>query len=358
MKPFTIDERIEHAETLPAGLYRSPDCFDVIKEKILARTWHCFGHVSDFDQAAHPFVLLPGVLHEPLVLTREQGQHRLLSNVCTHRGMLVVTEACQTERLRCGYHGRCFDLAGCFKSMPEFEEAEGFPRESDNLAAVSFFNWRGLFLGALDPIMSGEELFEELESRVGFLDFESATMDPKSDRDYEVNANWMLYCDNYLEGFHIPYVHPSLAQALDYSQYRTELFPWGSVQIGIAAEGEPCFDFPAGHRYEGQRIAGFYFCLFPGTILNVYPWGVSLNLIVPMAYNKTLVRYRALVWDESKREEGAGTNLDAVEMEDEAVVEAVQQGIQSRIYKRGRYSPKRERGVHHFHRLLAKWIHS
>ncbi|MDF1660528.1 MAG: SRPBCC family protein, partial [Planctomycetota bacterium] len=309
MIPFTIDERIEHAETLPAELYRDPHWFETIKEKVLARTWHCLGYESDFHHNAHPLTLLPGVLNEPLLLTKSDGERRLLSNVCTHRGMLVVTEAGQRERLRCGYHGRCFNFDGCFKSMPVFQEAEDFPREVNNLSAVPFFNWKGLVLASLNPIVSGEELFEEVEKRVGFLDFESAVIDPKSDRDYEVNANWMLYCDNYLEGFHIPFVHPSLATALDYSQYRTELFPWGSVQIGIAAEGEPCFDFPAGHQYAGQRIAGFYFCLFPGTILNVYPWGVSLNFILPKAFDKTTVRYRALVWDETKREQGAGTNL-------------------------------------------------
>ena len=40
-------------------------------------------------------------------------------------------------------------------------------------------------------------------------------------------------------------------------------------------------------------------------------------------------------------------------VDDEAVVEAVQRGIRSRLYVRGRYSPTREQGVHHFHRLFA-----
>jgi choline monooxygenase len=91
--------------------------------------------------------------------------------------------------------------------------------------------------------------------------------------------------------------------------------------------------------------------------LNIYPWGISINLIIPKAIDRTLVRYRSWVWDEAKRKQGAGNNLAAVEMEDEAVVEMVQRGLQSRIYKRGRYSPKRERGVHHFHRILADLIY-
>ena len=42
-----------------------------------------------------------------------------------------------------------------------------------------------------------------------------------------------------------------------------------------------------------------------------------------------------------------------VELEDQAVVQSVQQGIKSRYYSRGRYSTTFETGVHHFHKILA-----
>jgi choline monooxygenase len=358
MIPFTIDERIEYASSLPAELYRDAHWFETIKEKILARTWHCIGHKSDFTHSSQPLTLLDGVLNEPLLLTKdESGKPGLISNVCTHRGMLVSTAPANSKSLRCGYHGRCFELNGCFKSMPEFDGAKDFPRQEDHLAKVDFYNWRGLYFASLDPVHPATEIFQFINERLDFLDLESALLDQESDREYQVAANWMLYCDNYLEGFHIPFVHPGLAGALDYQQYRTELFNGGSVQIGIGARDDHCFNFPKGHCYEGQNIAGFYFFLFPGTMINVYPWGISLNLIMPAAINKTVVQYRSLVWDESKREQGAGSNLHAVELEDEAVVQTVQKGIQSRIYKRGRYSPKRERGVHHFHRKLSDLIY-
>ena len=59
------------------------------------------------------------------------------------------------------------------------------------------------------------------------------------------------------------------------------------------------------------------------------------------------------VWDEEKLGKGAGGDLDKVEMEDQFVVEATQQGVSSSAYERGRYSPNRETGVHHFHRILT-----
>jgi choline monooxygenase len=63
-----------------------------------------------------------------------------------------------------------------------------------------------------------------------------------------------------------------------------------------------------------------------------------------------LVRDRALLGA------GAGGALDEVEMEDEAVVKTVQRGLRSRFYSKGRYSPTREQGVHHFHRLVAEFM--
>jgi choline monooxygenase len=91
-------------------------------------------------------------------------------------------------------------------------------------------------------------------------------------------------------------------------------------------------------------------------MFNVYPWGVSVNAVTPLAVDRTRVSFLPFVWDPSKRESGAGAGLDRVEREDEAIVEAVQRGVRSRLYDRGRYSPTRETGVHHFHRLLADFM--
>ena len=91
-------------------------------------------------------------------------------------------------------------------------------------------------------------------------------------------------------------------------------------------------------------------------MFNVYPWGVSVNVVTPLAVDRTRVSFLPFVWDPSQREQGAGGGLDRVEREDEAIVEAVQRGVRSRLYDRGRYSPAREGGVHHFHRLLAEFM--
>jgi imidazolonepropionase-like amidohydrolase len=81
-----------------------------------------------------------------------------------------------------------------------------------------------------------------------------------------------------------------------------------------------------------------------------------VNIVKPVSLQETSVSFLTYVSDESKFNKGAGSGLDAVEMEDEEVVEAVQKGVRSRYYSHGRYSPNREQGTHHFHRIMAGLI--
>jgi phenylpropionate dioxygenase-like ring-hydroxylating dioxygenase large terminal subunit len=359
---FDIDPDITRAATPPSRLYTDPEVYRRIVDRVFARSWQLVADATavKVPGQVHPVTLLEGSLDEPLLLTRDaRDQVHCLSNVCTHRGNLVAEGAVNEPFLRCRYHGRRFGLDGRFLSMPEFERAVGFPTAADDLPRVPFGELWGFLFAALDPAFPLADLTAEMRARVGFLPFAQAAFDPGRSRDYLVRANWALYCDNYLEGFHIPYVHAGLAGALDYGSYRTELFPYANLQVGAAAGGEETFDLPPSSpddREGGQAIAGYYFFLFPNTMFNVYPWGLSINLVKPLAVDRTRVSFLTYVWDKEKLDRGAGAGLDRVEREDEAVVESVQRGVRSRLYDRGRYSPDREAGVHHFHRLLARFL--
>lgn len=359
MREWEINEDIRQAWTLPAWVYTEPELHEQIKRKVFARSWQ---FVADTDMVkipgqTYPFTLLEGCLDEPLLLTRDtQDRIHCTSNVCTHRGNLVCETAGNERFLRCRYHGRRFGLDGKFQHMPEFEEAAGFPTELDNLPGVPFSLWDKLIFTSLDPVCTFEEFIAPVKERVGWLPLHEFMFDPSRSRDYLMKANWALYCDNYLEGFHIPFIHAALNETLDYGRYRTEIFDYGNLQLGVAKGGEDCFDLPAGSPDYGQEIAAYYYWMFPNLMLNFYPWGLSINVVKPLAVDVTRVSFLSYVWDYSRMSTGAGAALDRVEREDEAVVEATQRGIRSRFYDRGRYSPTREQGVHHFHLLLTQFL--
>jgi choline monooxygenase len=360
--PFDVHDEISKAQTVPSRTYFDPQVYAAERERIFARSWQPVGETGRLKAPGHviPANLLDGCLDEPVVLTRtEDGQARCLSNVCTHRGTLVVEGEGHMQTLRCRYHGRRFGLDGCLKSMPEFEGVEGFPSAADNLPVLPLHEWGPLFFTTLDAFCDFEEWIAPVRERIDWLRPERFVPDPSRSQDYLIDANWALYCDNYLEEFHIPFVHgASLGGKLDYDAYHTETFAWGSVQLGVSGTGEPAFDLPAGHPDEGSNIAAWYFWLFPNLMLNFYPWGLSLNVVIPLGPTRTRVLFRSFVSDPTLLGDGAGGDLHRVEMEDEEVVEAVQRGVKSRLYDRGRFSPRREVGTHHFHTLLSRFLAS
>jgi choline monooxygenase len=352
-----IHEQIEKAWTPPKRFYLDPDLYRRSIESIFARSWQFAGHLDavKVPGAVHPFTLLEGSLDEPLVLTRDlEDQVHLLSNVCTHRGNLLCEAGGNERFLRCRYHGRRFGLDGRFQFMPEFEGVEGFPSERDHLARVPSGNWGPFLFASVTPGCSFDEWIAPMRERLGWLPLEEFTPDPTLGRDYLVRGHWALYCDNYLEGFHITFIHADLNEALDYGSYTTELFRYCNLQLGVAKGGEDVFDLPPSSPDYGQNISAYYWWLFPNTMFNFYPWGLSVNVVKPLGPELTKVSFIPYVWRPEKLDRGAGAGLDRVEREDEAVVETTQRGLKSRFYEAGRYSPKRETGTHHFHRLLAE----
>ncbi|MHC5002894.1 MAG: aromatic ring-hydroxylating oxygenase subunit alpha, partial [Planctomycetota bacterium] len=271
MRPLEIDPDICRARTLPAWFYRDPESLEWARRHVFPRSWQLLAPLEAVrtPRQAHPETLLPGCLDEPLLLVRDDDDRlHCLSNVCTHRGALVAEEPCRATTLRCPYHGRRFGLDGRFLSMPEFERTADFPTAADDLPAVPLATWGPFAFASLEPAMPFESFIAPVQERVGWLPLDELVFDPGRSRDYLVRANWALYCENYLEGFHIPFVHAALATVVDYGTYRTELHEWGNLQIGLATGGEAAFELPPGSPDAGQDVAAYWYWLFPNLMLN------------------------------------------------------------------------------------------
>jgi len=340
MSIFHIDPDIRRASTLHSDFYTDQHWFDESKEKIFARSWQFLGRGSDLKETLTPLTLLPSVLDEPLLIVRTSEYISCLSNVCTHRGKILVEAACGGDLIRCPYHGRRFLLDGKCASMPEFDDVVGFPAESDDLQSLPLAERSGFLFCSLDPVVSFDDLVCDVAAH---LPGDRTGLSLAETREYDVNAHWALYCENYLEGFHIPYVHPSLNKVVDYGTYTTETFRYSSLQTGHSAGGE---------------IEARYLFLFPNMMFNFYPWGISVNIVRPVTKDRTVVEFLTYIADELLYHKGAGADLHCVELEDEAVVESVQKGVRSRLYTHGRYSPTREQGTHHFHTLIAEFMNA
>jgi choline monooxygenase len=356
---FQIHPDIAKAETLPASFYKDDVLFKDIKEKIFLKSWQFIGdeNLVSLTQSVHPIILLENYLAEPILLTKDTDNNlTCLTNVCTHRGNLVALNSGISKKLICTYHGRRFNLKGEFEYMPEFEKTEDFPRFCDNLHNLPLKKWGSFLFAGLNPAFDFQEVIDKMNERIGFLPLEKFYLEKSLNKNYTVNAHWALYCDNYLEGFHVPFVHKNLNDTLDYGSYKTEIYKYCNLQIGYTEDKNNIFNLPKDHIDYGKNVAAYYYWVFPNMMFNFYPWGLSINIVQPINVNKTKVSFISYVYDPSKLNKGAGSDLDKVEQEDEAIVENVQKGINSSFYKSGRFSPTREQGVHHFQGLLSEFL--
>lgn len=343
---------------LPGSFYRDEGILDQLRDRVFLPSWQWAFGPEGIPAPAHvrPFTLLPGYLDEPLLaMADEQGNQRITANVCSHRGNLLTRQAGPCRHLVCPYHGRRFGLDGSCISQPGLGAVPDFPGEEDHLRRPGQDTWAGFHFVRMQDGLDFTSWIQPVRRRVDFLPLDQLVHAPDQSQDYTVKANWALYCENYLEGLHIPFVHPALREALNLAAYPVITDDYSVLQIGMAREGEPAFDLPVGHPDQGQHIYAWYYWLYPNLMINVYPWGLSINVVEPIGIAETRIRF--LTYRFAGQSGGPDTHaLHDTELEDESVVETVQQGVRSSLYSPGRMVPGWEDGVVHFHQLLVSHL--
>jgi choline monooxygenase len=194
----------------------------------------------------------------------------------------------------------------------------------------------------------------EVPSQSGCFDLENMKLYER--REYKVECNWKVYIDNFLEGYHLPSVHPGLNKELDYSQYKTTTFERHSLQTSPIRGPENEDTTPRRYKQSQDELRADYFWIFPNWMLNCYPDNMSLNIVVPTAPERTSVIFEWYFTEDMLKTDVPQQSVrfsDEIQLEDGHICEVVHRNLHSRSYDRGRYSVKQEKCVHHFHRLYA-----
>jgi choline monooxygenase len=349
-----VDERLSHAGTIPSWCYTDPATLVGERDRIFARTWQLVGRE---DQVASPGSYFTAeVAGEPLLVVRgNDARLRALSNVCRHRAGPVAKGEGSCGAFRCGYHGWSYALDGRLANTPEFDGVEEFDRGSVRLPDFRVETWLGLVFVNLDR--DAMPLFETLGDLPARLESRGLSeMRLAARKDWEIECNWKVYVDNYLEGYHIPIVHPGLMKEIDYARYETQTSGCWSLQHSPIKPREDA-KLRRDPRETESDVA--YYWVYPNLMLNVYPDNFSTNLIVPLSPRRTLTAFEWFFRDPQSAsvQETVRQTIefsDEIQREDVGICEAVQKGLESRTYDTGRFSVRRESGVHHFHRLYAQ----
>ena len=342
------------ARTLPWSWYTDPAVLTLERERIFRRSWQYVGRQGEVAESGSFVATRVGDV--PVVLVRdEEGTLRAFLNVCRHRGSLVCEGSGKRATLQCPYHAWTYGLDGKLVAAPRFSREGRRDANALGLIPLSLDTWGPLvFVNPSGDAAPLPDFLGDLPERIadGGIDLDALRFLQRAES--ELEANWKISAENFLECYHCPVAHPGFSAVMDVSPeaYLLETHN-GRMTQHSAPRQEPRGEYdPSGEIERGQ-----FHLLFPGTVINVMPGrpNFSIGPILPLAPERT---YRFLDYFVAEDADAAWVKesvaFDAqVGAEDRALIERVQAGVRAGLIDEGRLMPESEQLVAHFQSLVV-----
>ena len=350
--------------TLPTPWYRSPDIFQIEKERIFCREWLTVCREEELPGPGDSQVL--DVLGESILLVRNrEGRIRAFYNVCRHRGARLCRAADEKvaagrvqlsggvtagRLIVCPYHQWSYDLNGALVAAPHLGAGTGFDKQEYRLYPIGVETWGGFVFVHLTPAEA-----KPLPSQLAGIPerlarYPLATLAIGATIRYQVEANWKIICENYNECYHCGGVHPELCAVVP--SFRDA----GGADLDWARgiphrEGAYTFTtsgttvrraFPGLSDDERVRHKGEL--AYPNMFLSVACDHVAAFILRPRAPERTDITCHFL-FERHEMEKPSFDPSDAVDFwdlvnrQDWTVCEAVQEGIRARVHGHGYFAP-------------------
>lgn len=330
--------------TAPASVYRDANRYALERKAIFGRSWLFMAHESELK--AEGDVVSATIAGYPLLVVRTADGIKGFHNVCRHRAGPLV----DADRGNCGnsfvckYHGWVYTLDGRLRNARDFGAASGFDPRNFGLVPLKVDVWRSFVFVNADlnaaPLAAS---LSPLDKKLSQLRFDHLVHAER--RTHDIACNWKLYVENYLEGYHIPNVHPLLNSLVDAQRYEATV------------DGAICFH----HVPPKQPDAGIYDGVFafalPHLAMNSYgDEGLMMERMLPMGLGATRLVYDYYLPPHVASNEQAMQRILStsaiVTAEDKWICEKVQENIEAGIYEAGVLSPKHEVGVAWFQKFV------
>ena len=337
--------------TLPYGWYTDPEILRREQELIFQAAWQYVGHRGQLPEPGTFFTGRTG--RTPILVTRASDEElRAFVNVCRHRGFVVAAGEGKRETLQCPYHAWTYGLDGQLRNAPRSEEEPDFPRDELGLLPVAVGAW-GPFVfvnTSADPEPLSDAL-GSMPAQVAELGLDVDDLVFHSRWEAELEANWKIVCENFLECYHCQVAHPAFAAVIDTSADAYAL----STDGRLSSQRGPV---RANVELEGElRRSQFHF-LWPNLGVNIFPGrpNVSIGPIVPLTPRRTH-RFLDYFFGSTVDQEWIDELMafdDQVGIEDRALVEGVQRGIESGALEHGYLMGRSEQLIGHFQALTRE----
>jgi choline monooxygenase len=368
---------VESTRTLIPDAYRSSAYYEVEEDSLFGRAWVCVGYTSQVRAPGDTFRAT--VAGQPIFVTRDRsGSLRAFYNVCQHRGSLLVAEDGRRDFIRCPYHAWGYGLDGCLLGAPYFKGLEvpdgeepplqmvntdQLRKENFGLLPVRVESWGSFVFVNLDsdapPLL---EWLGDLPDRLARFPLEQLQL--VRSRDFLIEANWKLIAENFMEYYHLPWVHPELCNISgfkDHYRYQGHGMYTGMCTSPLSrSPALVSFDLPVMPGLEPfEAQSAFWILIFPNVALFLLPDHLCTLLLRPDGPQRTIEVASMLVHPDALEDPQADAKIDRVlsfwsmvNNQDIKAVEGVQQGLQVRAYPGGRLSARLEEPIHRFQNMV------
>lgn len=348
--PVPVSEGIEGSHTLPASYYTTDSILDAEREQLFATSWQYVGHSGQLEESGDFFTTEIGD-NGVVVTMDETGDIGAFHNVCPHRGSRVMDEDCgSTRKLQCPYHGWTFDLDGSLYSAPNFEDGS-LEQTSNSLQSVAVETWGPMVFVDLSPDP------EPLSEALGGLDdtiesFELDEFEYLNSYEHEIDCNWKVYVDNYVECDHCDLNHASsLYEWIHPETYTIDPRP-NHILISATLREEHVLNDDLDESVRDTYYAAW---VWPNLTIDIANDGLEVGHLQPRGPQKMVLQ--ADRYTRHGTDDPAWANDDAVGrdvlLEDSELCERQQAGMRSTAFRQGQIGPA-EHGIHHFQTLIQE----
>ena len=371
----SVTKPIASSQGMPGRTYTDPNLFLFERDHVLGKNWAGLTFASELPLNGS---LLPvEFMGLPLLVTRDQqGEINVFHNICSHRGMTLVSAAQDQARgVRCPYHSWFYDLNGVLKTTPHIggsdkHEAEGFSCADNNLKALRCQVWMGIiFINLSADGEDFDDFIGPLEQRwapfIGNAGISQLTVpSAQAPIAIEVAANWKLAVENYCEAYHLPWVHPALNRYSPLDKHYNIV-----AAKNMSGQGSYAYtlcevagtELPQFEQWPEDKLRNAeYISLYPNVLLGLQADHAFAMILQPLAADKTIEKLQLSYLGDGAESNQYQVSRDAVTEswqqvfgEDIFAVEGMQNARHSPGFSGGVFSPVQDIPSHHFHSWVA-----
>jgi len=379
---YTATRRpVSLASTLVPEAYTSEDFYGLERDRVFGSGWVAIGCTAQLREPGD--VLVAEVAGRSIFVVRNRdGALRAFYNVCRHRGtQLLASGQCRVTRfIRCPYHSWAYDHDGRCIGTPMFtgsdipvdqqaafdmHDVAAFDRADYGLLPVAVDAWGPLVFVTLDPDPVGlSEHLGDLPARTAGYRLDEWQIARTAQ--YEIAANYKLVAENFMEYYHLPWVHPGLVKVSPIDAHHR----WQGTGMYVGFCTSPIAPDTDGGGWQSglAPISGLsdtdacsarFIWLFPNVAVNILPNHLFIIHARPVGPGLTHETTYLLTHPESSGSPGAERAVDevarfwdAVNREDIGIVERVQTGLETTPFPGGRLCYRFEESLHRFQNMI------